>query len=116
MSMAVRIVAWFQSSVEELPPEVVEELPEDVLQQLRDGVIDKIPEDVVERLPESVRDRVPDGLVDFASTNTGFAVVLAIIGVLAVAGFVWGIAKSAFKAAIFFALAAAVAWFLFFQQ
>ncbi len=116
MSMAVRIVAWFQSSVEELPPEVVEELPDDVLQQLRDGVIDKIPEDVVTQLPESVQDRIPDGLVDFASTNTGLAVVLAILGVLAVAGFVWGIAKSAFKAAAFFAVAGAVAWFLFFQQ
>ena len=116
MNVAIRLMAWYQSSIEELPPDVVEELPDDVLSDLRDGLIDKIPEDVVDRLPEGVRDQVPDSLVDFASANTGFAAFLAIVGVLAVAGFVWGIAKSAIKAALFFGVVAAAAWFLFFQQ
>ncbi|MFQ5554824.1 MAG: hypothetical protein ACE5GC_05570 [Acidimicrobiia bacterium] len=116
MSIAIRLVSWVQSLTEEIPPDVAEQLPDDVLQQLRDGVIDKIPEDVVDRLPDAVQDRIPEGLLDLASSNNTFTIVLAIAGVLAVVGFVWGIAKSAIKAALFFALAAAVAWFLFFQQ
>ncbi len=116
MSLAIRIVAWYQSSIEDLPPEVVEELPDDVLTDLRDGIIDKIPEDVVERLPDGVQDKIPDSLVEFASTNTGFAAFLAVVGVLAVVGFVWGIVKSALKAVVFFGVVGAGAWFLFFQQ
>ena len=110
--------------VEDLPPEVVEELPSDVLQNLRDGVIDKIPEDVVDSLSDSARetlvdqfpDFVPESVIDAVASNPGLAVVLAIIGVLAVAGFAWGITKAATKAMIFFAIAAVVAWFLFSQQ
>lgn len=116
MNTAIRLVAWYQSSVEELPPDVIDELPDDVISDLRDGLIDKIPEDVVDRLPEGVRDQVPDSLVEFASANTGFTVVLAVVGLLAIAGFVWGIARSAVKAVLFFAVVGAAAWFLFFQQ
>ena len=116
MSIAIRVVSWLQSAVEEIPQDVADELPDDILQQLRDGVIDKIPEDVVERLPDSVQDRIPEGLVDLASSNGAFTAILAVAGVLAVVGFVWGIAKSAMKAVLFFGLVAAVAWFLFFQQ
>lgn len=116
MLLAVRFAMWLQSSVEDLPPEVIEELPDDVVADLRNGVIDKIPEDVISQLPESVQDRIPESLVDLASTNTGFAVVLAILGVVAVLGFIWAIARSAIKAVVFFGVAAAIAWFLFFQQ
>jgi len=116
MQLGIRLVAWFQSTIEELPPDVVEQLPDDVVTDLRDGIIDKIPEDVIERLPESVQDRVPDSLIEFTSANTGFAAFLAVVGVLAIAGFVWGVAKSAVKAAVLSGVVAAAAWYLFFQQ
>ncbi len=116
MMLAVRLVAWFQSSIDELPPDVVEELPADVVADLRDGLIDKIPENVVEDLPAGVRDQVPDSLVEFASSNTGFAVFLAVLGLLCVVGFVWAIAKSAFKAVLLFGVVGVAAWLLFFQQ
>ena len=116
MSLAIRAIAWLQSVVDDLPQDVVDELPEDVITDLRDGVIDKIPEDVVDRLPEGVRDQIPDSLVEFATGNPGFAAFLAVVGVIAVIGFVWGIAKSAIKAVLFFGVVGAAAWFLFFQQ
>jgi len=110
--------------VEDLPTEVVEELPSDVVQGLRDGAIDKIPEDVVDSLSESARDTlldqfpefVPDGLVEAVAANPLLAVILAIAGVAAVAGFFWAITKAAMKAVVFFGVVAVVAWFLFAQQ
>jgi hypothetical protein len=98
-----------QSVVDKIPEEVLEKLPADIRQQLEDGVIDKIPQDIVDKLPEGLRDSVPSGLVDAASANPMFAV----IGVLAVLGFGYGIFKSAMKAAVFFALLAVIAWFFF---
>jgi len=54
------------------------------------------------------------GVVD--SSNTGFTVFLAVLGVLAIAGFVWAITKSAIKAVVFFGAVGAAAWYFFFQQ
>ena len=99
----------FQSIVDKIPEEVLEKLPEDVRQQLEDGVIDKIPQDIVDKLPEGLRDSVPTGLIEAASANPLFAV----IGVLALIGFGFGVAKSAMKAVVFFAMLAAIAWFFF---
>ena len=99
----------FQSAVDSIPDEVLERLPEDIRQKLEDGIIDKIPEDIIDRLPEGLQDRVPPGLIEAASANPLFAV----IGVLAIVGFGYGVIKSAMKAAIFFGVLAAVAWFLF---
>lgn len=99
----------FQSVVDRIPEDVLERLPEDVRRQLEDGTIDKIPQDIVDRLPESLRDSVPSSLIDAASANPLFAV----IGVLALIGFGYGVAKSAMKAVVFFAVVAAIAWFFF---
>lgn len=99
----------FQSTVDRIPEEVLERLPEDIRQQLEDGVIDKIPADIVDNLPEGLRDSVPPGLIDAATANPLFAV----IGVLALAGFAYGVFKSAIKSAVFFGALAAIAWFLF---
>jgi CHASE2 domain-containing sensor protein len=71
---------------------------------------------VVDQLPQSVQDKIPNSLLDLASSNPKFAAVLAVIGVLAVVGFVFSIFKSAIKMAIFWGLVAAGAWFFFFQQ
>ena len=119
----MRLLTLFQT-VEELPDEVVEELPPTVLQQLRDGIIDKIPEDVVNDLSDSARDAliervpefVPDSVLAAVGDNPLLAIVLAIAGVIAVGGFLWGVSKSAIKAVLFFGVIAAIAWFLFAQQ
>ena len=105
----LRLSAFFQSVVDSIPDDVLERLPDDVRQQLEDGVIDKIPEDIVDKLPEGVQDSVPPGLIEAASSNPLFA----LIGVLSLAGFAYGVAKSAIKAAVFFAGIAALAWFFF---
>ena len=99
----------FQSAVDSIPEEVLERLPDDVRQQLEDGIIDKIPEDIADTLPEGLRDSIPPGLIEAASANPLFAV----IGVLAVLGFIYGVVKSAFKAIVFFGALAAIAWFFF---
>lgn len=99
--------------VDELPPDVVEDLDPSVLEELRG--LDQIPESLKDRIPSDVLDRIPSGLVDFASDNPTLAIILAIVGVLAVAGFVWGVARSAFKAAVFFGVVAAGAWYWFFN-
>lgn len=101
----------FQSVVDNIPEEVLDRLPEDIRQQLEDGVIDKIPEDIVDTLPEGIRDSIPPGLIEAASSNPLFAV----LGVLALGGFIYGVVKSAMKAAIFFGVIAALAWFFFFK-
>lgn len=103
------LIVRFQSIVDSIPEDVLERLPEDVRQQLEDGVIDKIPQDIVDKLPEGLRDSIPSGLIEAATSNPLFAV----IGVLAIIGFVYGVVKSAFKAAVFFGVLAALAWFLF---
>ncbi|GBE24344.1 MAG TPA: hypothetical protein ENG98_00505 [Actinobacteria bacterium] len=103
----------FQVNIEDLPPEVVDNLSDDVIQQLRDGVIDQIPEDAFDLLPGRVQDLVPDGLVE---SNPKFALILAVIGVLAVAGLVFSIVKSTIKIAVFSGIVAFGAWYFFFQN
>jgi hypothetical protein len=123
MSPLLRFVALFQD-VDEIPDEVVEELPPSVVQQLRDGTIDEIPENVIDDLSDSARDAlieqvpdfVPDSVLSAVGDNPFLAVVLALAGLAAIGGFLWGVSKSAMKAAGFFALVAALAWFLFLQQ
>lgn len=103
-------------NTEGIPEDVLERLPADIVQKLKDGIIDRIPEDIVDALPDQVADRIPANLIDFASSNPTLAVILAIIGVLAVIGFVYGVMKSAMKVVVFSGVAAALAWYFFFQQ
>lgn len=103
------LFARFQSVADKIPEEVLDRLPEDVRQKLEDGVIDKIPEDVADTLPEGLRESIPPGLIEAASANPLFAV----IGVLALVGFGYGVFKSAIKSAAFFGAVAALAWFFF---
>ena len=103
------LLVRFQSAVDGIPDEVLERLPEDIRRQLEEGLIDKIPQDVVDRLPEGLRDSIPPAFIDAATSNPLFAV----IGVLALVGFGYGVFKSALKAAFFFGAVAAIAWFVF---
>ncbi len=99
--------------VDDLPPDIVEELSPDVLEQLEG--LDQIPDSLKDQIPDAVLDRIPDQFLDFASGNPLLTTILVIVGVVAVIGFFWGVAKSAFKAAFFFGVVAAGAWFWFFS-
>ncbi len=99
--------------LDELPPDVVEDLPQSVIDQLEG--LDQIPDSLKDEIPDAVLDRIPSDLLDFASSNPLLTTILVIVGIIAVIGFFWGVAKSAFKAAFFFGVVAAGAWFLFFS-
>lgn len=91
--------------VDELPPAVVEELQEqapEVLRQLQDGTIDRIPDNVVERLPTTVVDQIPASLL--TGRNVVLLGVLAVIALVSMMGFFYGVMRSAMKAALFFAV------------
>lgn len=104
---------YFQTEIlDQLPPDVIDQLPDDVVEQLRDGTLDQIPEEVIKRLPESVQDRIPASVIDFASSNP----MWALLGVLGVAGFVYGLVKSLVKLAFVAGVLAAIAWYFFFFQ
>ena len=101
--------------VDDLPPEVVDDLPPSVIEQIRNEGLDKLPETVVERLPDSVVDRIPSEFIESASANPALVAILVVVGLISVAGFVYGVAKSAFKAAFFFGVIAAGSWYWFFN-
>ncbi len=102
-----------QDDLDELDPSILERLPPDVREDIERGVLDKLPEDVVDALPDGVAARVPSGLIDAAGSNPTLTAILIIAGVLGIAGFCYGVAKSAFKAAGFFGIVAAVSWYWF---
>lgn len=62
---------------------------------------------------EDIQDRVPEGLVEAASDNPTLTAILVVAGIVGILGFFWGVAKSAFKAAAFFAVVAVIAWVWF---
>ncbi len=101
--------------VDDLPDDVVDDLPPSVIDQIRDEGLEKLPENVVDRLPEGVVDRIPDEFLDVASSNPALVAILLVVGILSVIGFFYGVAKSAFKAALFLGVVAAGAWFWFFN-
>jgi hypothetical protein len=101
--------------VDDLPPEVVEDLPPSIIDQIQDEGLETLPDNIVDQLPDSVVDKIPSEFLDAATTNPALTALLVIVGILAVVGFFYGVAKSAFKAAMFFGLVAAGAWFLFFN-
>lgn len=106
----------FTDLIDELPPEVVEDLPPSIIDQIRNEGLETLPDEIIDRLPDSVVDRIPSEFLDVASNNPLFTAILVIVGLLAIVGFFWGVAKSAFKAAFFFGVIAAGAWFWFFNS
>jgi len=105
----------FTDLVDDLPPEVVEDLPPSIIDQIRDEGLDTLPDSIVDQLPDSVVDKIPSEFLDAASSDPALTALLVVVGILALVGFFYGVAKSAFKAALFFGLVAAAAWFLFFN-
>lgn len=108
--------AGAQSDVlDQLPAEVLAELEArepGVVSDLRDGSITEIPEGVVDALPSQIADRIPADLI--AGSSGTFLAILIVVGLIAVAGFFYGMVKSAIKAAMFFGIVAVVAGFLIF--
>ena len=102
--------------VEDLPPDVIDALPDDIRQEILDGARDQIPEDVVETLTPDIQNQIPDSLVGVASANAGLTAVIVIIGLLALAGAVWGAIKGFLKVSIGLGILAAVVWFFFFAR
>ena len=96
--------------LEELDPELLDRLPPDIRERIEEGLLDKIPEDVVDTLPPSMQDRIPTGLIEAAGDNPTLTAILVVAGIIGVLGFFYGVAKSAFKAAAFFAVVAVVGW------
>jgi len=56
---------------------------------------------------------VPDSLVDAASSSPGLTAVIVLIGLVAVAGAVWGAVKGFLKVAIILGVIAALTWWYF---
>ncbi len=104
-----------EDGLSDIPQEVLDRLPPDIVEKLRTGVLDKIPDDVVDRLPPSIADRIPDGFLESAAANPLLTAILLLIGVLAVIGFFYGVAKSFFKMALYSGIAGAIAWFWYFN-
>ncbi len=101
------------TDVGDLPQDVIDALPPDIRQEILDGVRDQIPEEVIQDLRPDIADQIPDSLVGAASSNPGLTAVIIIIGLLAVAGAVWGAVKGFLKVAIGLGLIAAVVWWYF---
>lgn len=100
---------------DQIPAEVLAELESrepDIVRGLRDGSITEIPSSVVDALPSGISDQIPADLTEGASGT--FIAILIVVGVIAVAGFFYGMVKSAIKAALFFGLVAAIAFFVLF--
>lgn len=57
-----------------------------------------------------------EGLFDRISSSSTLTKVLLVVGVLALAGFIFGIVKSAVKWMFLSAIIGVAAWFFFFQQ
>lgn len=57
-----------------------------------------------------------EGLFDRISSSSTLTKVLLVVGVLALAGFIFGIVKSAVKWMFISAIIGVAAWFFFFQQ
>lgn len=119
--------AFFQSDsespVDQLPDEVLDRVPQDILDGLRDGTLDEIPGEFIEDLPNDIIDALPEELKTFipdsllaGGASTTFVIVMGAIAALSVLGFLWGVAKSAMKAALFFALVAVVAGVVLFAR
>ena len=100
--------------VENLPVELRERFPE-VVEDLRNGVIDDVPDRVLDQLPPSVVDRIPESLLA-SDVDMTFVIILVAIAALSLLGFLYGMAKAATKAALFFLVMGAVAGVLLYAQ
>lgn len=101
--------------ISEIPPEVLERLPSDVVQDLAEGTLEKIPDEVLDRLPEPLVDQIPSEFITAVSDNPVLVGALIAVGVLAIVIFLWGVVKSAWKAAFFAAIFGAGAWIWYFN-
>ena len=69
---------------------------------------------ILDRVPDDVRQRA-DEIVGTVRENPTLAAVLAVIGVLTLVLFLWGIVKQVIKAAIVGGVLSAGAWYWYFN-
>ena len=69
---------------------------------------------VLDRVPDEVRDKA-DEIVTTVKDNPQLAAMLAGVGVLTAALFVWGVVKQTVKAAVFGGVLSAGAWIWYFS-
>jgi len=105
-----------QELLDQLPDDIEAQLPLDVIEDLRNGSLTELPDDVVAGLPQNLQDRIPESLIETAAANSTLLIILGVVAAVSVAGFLWGVVKSAMKAAVFFAIIAAVAIFFLVLQ
>jgi len=113
--MSIPLAQDAENLVDQIPTDVIDQIPTDVLQDLVEGTAEKIPQEVIDRLPDSVVDRIPDGLIESVGADPVLAGILIAIGGIAVAGFLYGIVKSAWKAAFFAGIVGAATWYWYFS-
>ena len=105
-----------QDLLDSLPQVVVDAIPIEDRQEIVDKGLDAIPSSVIKRLPPDVVDRIPSGLIESASSNPALTGALVLVGVLAVAGVIWGLVKGLIKLAVVLGIVAALAWYFFLRE
>ena len=92
------------------PPSGLDCVGVERLEQLRPGDIGELPEHLKECLTPEVRDRVPDEAVAFIEGEPVLALVLLVVGAVAVVAVVYRLIKRSFVAALVLAAVAGAAW------
>ena len=94
----------------DLDDAILDRLPEAIKNQISAGNLKKLPKDVVDSLPDQISDSIPASFVEAANGNPVLALILVICGTIGILGFLYGVFKSGFKTAMFFALVALCSW------
>ena len=89
---------------------ILDRLPQDIKNQISAGNLKKLPKNVVDSLPDQISDSIPSSLVEAANANPVLTLILTICGTIGILGFLYGVFKSGFKTAFFFALVAICSW------
>ena len=94
----------------DLDDAILDRLPETIKNQISAGTLKKLPKNIVDSLPDQVSESIPGSLVEAANGNPVLALILVVCGTIGILGFLYGVFKSGFKTAIFFALVGLCSW------
>ena len=94
----------------DLDDAILDRLPEEIKNQISNGNLKKLPKSLVDSLPDQISETIPNSLVEAANTNPILTLIIVICGTNGILGFIYGVFKSGFKTALFFALVAICSW------
>ncbi|HJM29430.1 MAG: hypothetical protein QF596_09340 [Acidimicrobiales bacterium] len=94
----------------DLDDAILDRLPEEIKNQISNGNLKKLPKSLVDSLPDQISETIPNSLVEAANTNPILTLIIVICGTIGILGFIYGVFKSGFKTALFFALVAICSW------